>query len=426
MDSLKTTTTTRLLEEYVAQSLYTNAQEIALIIAPYFTAPLSIIGSGLILYVIWKERREKLQKTYHRLVLGMSLFNFMNSLSIVVLGHWAVPEQTAIRGASGTVTTCAIAGFFLNLVFGSMWYSFFLSLVFALQIGCECNQKCIARYAESTGHFLGFFVPLVSGSVAAAGGNINALEQLPGWCWTADYPNGCKENGEVQCLRGEDYSEGASASLIVTVFAGIIICMVLIILKVRRTEIRLHAYLVAGDRQSLQRTKETGIQALWYIGAFLTVYAPIAVMMGLGDDFSKHSQGLYFGFAFLTKLLAPLQGFLNSIIYFRRNFHSLLQEGRSLSFLRGFVEKITSLYTTRTGSRTNQVTLTTNTIEDGVASVPMGGGDVAAESAVEASGAPADASVMNDSDAKEAELAKKIIRAEEEAGSGALGDPSST
>lgn len=78
-------------------------------------------------------------------------------------------------------------------------------------------------------------------------------------------------------------------------FSGIIACMGLNTLKA-------HAHLCwKSQTLLLERTKQSGVRAL-----FLIVYFPIAMLMTLGKDYSKHSRGLYFAFAFSTKTTTGL------------------------------------------------------------------------------------------------------------------------
>jgi hypothetical protein len=94
-----------------------------LAILPLLTAPLSVAGSSLIIYTILAERRKKLEGVYHRLMLGMSTADFISSLSMIVLGPWAVAQDASefSPGARGNVRTCDASGFFLILGSGSMW-----------------------------------------------------------------------------------------------------------------------------------------------------------------------------------------------------------------------------------------------------------------------------------------------------------------
>lgn len=85
---------------------------------PVVGGTLSVLGS-LRIVLIWNDRREKLRKTYyHRLILGLSTMDLLSSLGIVALSGWAVPRDTpflSIGVARGTVPTCSLLAFFVNL-----------------------------------------------------------------------------------------------------------------------------------------------------------------------------------------------------------------------------------------------------------------------------------------------------------------------
>jgi hypothetical protein len=155
-------------------------------------------------------------------------------------------------------------------------YSVFLALYFLLLIKFEWRKATIARYVEPLAHFICIFFPVVVGSLRVAGNHINPLETLPGWCAVSDFPPGCSLHDEVECKRGGE-SGRASFFCIVFLFIVNFIAMLIIILKVRQNELRMRRY--AGGRNSqLEMTKETGIQALLYIGVFFLSYFPYGVL----------------------------------------------------------------------------------------------------------------------------------------------------
>ena len=70
----------------------TRSQQLALAMAPKCSSLFSIIGSGLIVMEVLKDpKKQKL--TYHRILLGMSLFDILIS-SAWFLSTWPVPIET--------------------------------------------------------------------------------------------------------------------------------------------------------------------------------------------------------------------------------------------------------------------------------------------------------------------------------------------
>ena len=130
------------LEQPIPPPLYTSTQATILAILPYFSAPWSVAGSSLILWSIWYDRKELLKLVYHRLVLMISLFDFFNSLGMLVLGPWALPRDWEYgRSGRGTIATCEASGFFFTLLFGTMYYSVFLAIHFVMLLRWEWKER---------------------------------------------------------------------------------------------------------------------------------------------------------------------------------------------------------------------------------------------------------------------------------------------
>jgi len=294
----------------------------------------------MILYAIWYDWRTTMRSLYHRLILGISLFDFCSSTSLIVLGPWAVPEHVEFtKFGRGTFTTCATAGFFFNFVFGTMWYSSFLALHFLLVVKFERQESKLALRFEPIAHAIPILIVLITSSYGVVEDLFNPMRELPGWCWYMDYPPYCStREGTPECIRGEKYepvSSTAGPSTVIPNFLIVIGSMIMIVLKVRHTEKQLRQY-GHGQNGNLQRTKETAWQGLLYIFAFLIVYFPIVLLYFFGNrntDDSKHKR-VIFGASLMTKLLTPLQGFFNAYIYFNKRFWMLTREGECFELLR--------------------------------------------------------------------------------------------
>ena len=74
----------------------------------------STVGSSLIIYVILSDRKRKLSRPYHRLMLMMSVFDVIQSAAMV-FSVSAFPRQSGIYGAKGNELTCTLQGFLLAL-----------------------------------------------------------------------------------------------------------------------------------------------------------------------------------------------------------------------------------------------------------------------------------------------------------------------
>jgi hypothetical protein len=141
-----------------------------------------------------------------------------------------------------------------------------------LLVKFEWREATIARYVEPVGHFLSIFLPLANGSLGVAKDYLKPMEILPGFCWFWEYPPGCFEDdncnrGDTNARDKDNVTNHANMTLFVVVFGTIIISMFFIILKVRKIELRIKRY--DGSRSNqIERTKETGTQALLHIAAF--------------------------------------------------------------------------------------------------------------------------------------------------------------
>lgn len=312
--------------------IFTARQQRLLGILPLFTAPFSTVGSSLIIYTIWVERDRTLKSVYHRLIFAISTLDWIVSLSMIILGPWAVPESAKlyVAGARGTVQSCEASGFFLNYLFGNMWYSAFLAVYFLCKVRFEWQEATMARYLEPFAHTISLLLPTLNGIAGIVKDQFNPMDSLPGVCWFTAYPPGCNDaqsDKPQQCERGGETSVRISLEAIF-LFVIIIISMSVILCKVRSTEVRLRRY---GSGRDLVLTKETAIQALLYIAVFFVTYAPIVMVEVL---YRYRYRSYYVVVAAMTKILTPLQGLFNALIYLRKRYRELFREGGTLAFLR--------------------------------------------------------------------------------------------
>lgn len=96
---------------------YSRAESIVIEYLVYVSAPLSVVGSALIIWVILHDRKKSLLKNspYHRIMLGLSTVDFIVSLAMIVLGPWAVPEfieYPFVGNRAKSWTPCTVGGFF--------------------------------------------------------------------------------------------------------------------------------------------------------------------------------------------------------------------------------------------------------------------------------------------------------------------------
>jgi len=369
------------------QSWYSSSQTTLLEVMPLLTAPLSMMGSFLILwYLLWNHMQGKeslRQSLYHRLMVSLSLLDGLSSTSLLVLGPWVVPAAIPFTnlGRAHSYGACEAAGFLTNVLFGSMWLSGFLALYFVLLLRFEFPEESrVQRVLEVLAHSLAWLYPLLTGSWALSQDIMNPMKVLPGWCWLADdrpdidtadfdYDNdtsafSSSERGTSSHWKkdGNDWDKEEDGSndwekreeergfiemikfgnalSIFFLFFTIVVSMTLIVYRVRRTEEQMGRHLSTSIRSevtmsSRYRTKETSWQAIWYIGSFFVVYLPILVLQFIDtDDSGERAETAVFFFAFLTKTITPLQGFFNAVIFLRKKFWKRTMPGECFFFFR--------------------------------------------------------------------------------------------
>ena len=133
-------------------------QELTTIIIGRMTATLSILGSSLIIYMIVSDRKRKLVRPFHRLVLLMSIFDVLQSVSMVFASA-AFPKESGIYGAKGNTQTCAIQGFFMILGMSVPLYNACLNIYYVLTIRYGISPERFTKF-EPTLHVIAILLPL--------------------------------------------------------------------------------------------------------------------------------------------------------------------------------------------------------------------------------------------------------------------------
>ena len=101
--------------EYLEQRFMKKYMKKALAIIPKFTGMLSFICSGfLVLHILQSKKQRK--SSYSRIIVGLSMADCFSSFFGFFLSTWPMPAETWLAyGATGTVQTCSMQGFFLQL-----------------------------------------------------------------------------------------------------------------------------------------------------------------------------------------------------------------------------------------------------------------------------------------------------------------------
>ena len=323
-----------------------HAQQIALAVAPLPTALLSITASALIITNILHQNSEK-RNSYHRILLAMSLFDILFSLS-ACLQMFLMPAATSPRlTAMGNPASCTAVGALVQLSFATYWYNGVLSVYYLLTVVYGWSQDKIRRVAEPAWHTVCVSFALVTATLGLVFGWYSELDIGFG-CWVNDYPRGCEVLDETTGEMGEMCLSDDIAWLIagipitlllfVVIFVNIrIYCHVRsVLLKSRR-----HTFERSVSSRSLgsmtnhtintnnnnpnsdsqlRRMRQVAIQGFLYVAAFwMTGIFNALVRIVEGYNLVTDESDVY-PLLFLQALWSPSTGFFNMIIYFRPRY----------------------------------------------------------------------------------------------------------
>ena len=230
-----------------------EAREEAIAIIPKFSAFLSVLGSGFIIYDIlcshfdvsktwWREKKKETgssdkfssggrrgaalasmrgrssrrfqRKTlknsaYYRLMLAMSCSDFLVSFAWFCT-TWPIPKDenvmdspsTQVYGNIGTQQTCTAQGFIIQLGIITPFYNALLACYYYFTIRREWKEEDFKCRVEYAGHFVSIswgFGTSIAGLVMQLFNNSKV------WCWIAPYPAGCGDGIDQEpCVRGKN------------------------------------------------------------------------------------------------------------------------------------------------------------------------------------------------------------------------------
>lgn len=156
---------------------------------PKVTGAISLVASTLIILSICRDRR-KLRKTYHRLVLGMSISDWITSFAIF-LSTWLIPRGYSdfsfpgsdtlitVPWAIGTDGTCQLQAALMQFAQTTVLYGVSMALFFMLIIQFRWRDARIQRLEP-----LLHAIPILWGICSAVGGHSAGLFGVGyPFCW---------------------------------------------------------------------------------------------------------------------------------------------------------------------------------------------------------------------------------------------------
>ena len=304
---------------------YTKLQVDAIAIAPVISGSISIIGSSLVVYMIYK--RGNFKKLYHRLMLPLSLFDILFSLG-ALLGPISVPKEVGTRWSMGTWATCKLTGFLIQLNFTVTCYNVSLLAFFLLTTRYKWTEYQISKRLELPMHIISTCLPISS---CILGLVFDLYSPVPGGCrrcYMAVYPPNCNSLGQ-ECVRG--------SVLLNTLFVGIpgsivlcfYICAVVVLNWTIRQRIRQsRTFSQSSQFNNLNSTMSIAHQSMLYAILFVNSYvwsfaAYVSGVLNLSRT-NGYAQPP-FGLIILAETFWPMQGIFNFIIFSRPRFLRILR-----------------------------------------------------------------------------------------------------
>jgi len=171
---------------------------------PMISAPLSLIGSSLIVNIILKDWKRKLSGAYHRILLMFSIYDIISSFAMALSTLPSPVGTPGVWGAIGNTGTCTAQGFFLQTGAAVLYITMLLMLYYVLTVRYNMSEINFRKRIELYAHIIIISLSLVPSIIGATFGWFNNIGNI---CFIGSYPKGCNINSEVECERGENAFE---------------------------------------------------------------------------------------------------------------------------------------------------------------------------------------------------------------------------
>jgi len=202
---------------------------------------------------------------------------------------------------------------------------------FLLTVRYQKRQRQVKALIEPYGHIVAIGIPLLI-LISSLATNLFNPELVFGICIMAPYPANCLHDDNVECIRGELYWYGLVAHNAVNLLLGGvgITSTWLVYWTVRQQEARNQRYSFVGtaaSRLQQRQTKAVATQAIWYTVAFMNsmlagfVFVLVSSLATSSNTTALVDNYVVYCCVLLFFTIAPLQGFLNWLIYIRPRWH---------------------------------------------------------------------------------------------------------
>eukprot|EP00804_Cyclotella_cryptica_P019547 CCRYP_014325-RA/>CCRYP_014325-RA protein AED:0.22 eAED:0.22 QI:397/0.66/0.75/1/0.66/0.5/4/2467/327 len=255
------------------------------------------------------------------IMLCLSCGDFISSFFVPFLSTWMVPKDIDLVWASGNVYTCTAQGYLSVMFFGlSVFSNASLAVSHCLVVRCgwKDEEKKRRRIAFTVTPFVCAFVfsivPLIWQNYNYNGGF---------YCDISASPIDCDDSGsQIECIRGLNSRKVLLFAQLIPfliAFLVIIASVSLLCHAVWMQERRMDRYAVSTTQHpSRVLTSQTTYQGIWYIAAFGITWVPWYCYAF--DEVT--GGGVVDLLDYLHVFTKPLQGLLNSLVYFRPKYLS--------------------------------------------------------------------------------------------------------
>lgn len=278
---------------------------------------LSLVAGLYIFSRAWTRRH----CAFDRIMLGLSCHTMLWGI-YHMWGTAAIPAGTpGVSGARGTITTCSIQGFLLQVSMVVPFYYVFLSLYSWVVVLHGTFDPAKYEWIEKYIHVGVHIFPIAS---AIYLWSIDSFNSNGMHCWIASVPSGCGQQSGIDCTRGPQnpqyvlWAFGGVPAIVFLLFPTMV--MVALTYSVYRKQ----QQTTPDDQVCIIPAQIIAKQSAIYIGSLYWVYVPVFVYYGF--NFFSHQKS--YGIALWANLVTNSMGVWFAIVYWYFSTEEVNDSGR--------------------------------------------------------------------------------------------------
>ena len=246
-----------------------------------------VLYSCIATFDVLRKPRKNRFTTYHQFVLGISVYDMISSIAYTLVAIMA-PYRAGFHLSRGNDATCTLQGFMIQLGQSSMFYNICLAFYFLLVIVYNWKERMFRRICLAS-HLLVFVfgAGLAFGAIPFVGAQFGVCGVLPPLTTS-------------QWQASLFYTGPVSATLVLLTVVTAMICH-----KVYQQQKKGGCQTI----RSLCRVECFGRALFFYV-----TLPPVLLTFYIEFETPQH-----YWLLVLAATLAPLQGFINTMVYFRRS-----------------------------------------------------------------------------------------------------------